>query len=521
MSRRRQAPAGSRTDSYLEVAHLEQDLIARSVRGGIVTIAMQAAKVVVQTGAIVVLARLLAPEDFGRFAMVAAFLAALELFKDLGLSTATVQRREIGARQIDTLFWLNGALGLAATAVMAGLAPILAWIYGEPILLAITPALAVGFLFTGIAAQHLALLRRQMRFSLLAYIQMGAEVAGLAAAVASAFAGAGIWALVIQRLTWAAAIAAAAWIACGWRPGRPGPFAEVRSFVAFGGNATAAMIVSYLAANLDAVLIGWRYGAVSLGLYERSQKLLLLPVRNLNMPLGTVMVTALSRLDKQPKRYRAVYLAAVEQVAMLFAPLGALLAAAAGPVIVLVLGPQWGNAAPILAWMGATTVYVPATYALSWLYLSQDRTPEMLRAGMVGAALAVAAILCGLPFGAAGVAATLAVSGIAVRAPILFHLAGRRGPVRTRDFYTILATPAAAAIASGLAVHATRQVLPGLPLGVEVAILTAIAVAVALAVYMVIPRGRQALRGILRLPRLMRRNPAADPGTSTAPAQPQ
>ncbi len=518
MTRQRRDPTGSRADKYLGIDHLEADLVGRSVRGSVATIGLQAAKVVAQAGAIVVLARLLAPEDFGRFAMVAAFLSALELFKDLGLSTATVQRREITSRQIDTLFWLNTALGATAAAIMAALAPLLAWIYGQPILLSMTPVLALGFLFTGLAAQHLALLRRQMRFVLLASVQMGAEIAGLAAAVAAAFAGAGIWSLVIQRLVWAGVIAVAAWVACGWRPGRPGPFAEVRGFVAFGGNATASMLVSYLAANLDTVLLGWRYGATPLGLYERSQKLLLLPIRNLNMPLGTVVVAALSRLDDQPERYRRFYLTAVERLAMLFAPLGALLAAASGPVIALVLGPQWSGAAPILAWMGATTVYVPATYALSWLYLSQDRTPEMLRAGMIGALMAVAAIVAGLPWGPVGVAASIAISGIVVRAPVLFHLAGRRGPVPTRAFYAILATPAAAAMASALAIQLVRRTLPAdaLPLPALVAALGAVAVLAAILVYLAIPRGRVALRGLIALPRLMR----GGPGASAARAQP-
>jgi len=67
----------------LSVDHLQSDIVARSVRSGGVTLAAQAMKVLVQGAAIIVLARLLAPADFGLFAMVAAFLTLLELFKDL------------------------------------------------------------------------------------------------------------------------------------------------------------------------------------------------------------------------------------------------------------------------------------------------------------------------------------------------------------------------------------------------------------------------------------------------------
>lgn len=506
----------SAADEYLAVAHLEPDLVERSIRGGVVTLLGQGVKVLVQAVAIVVLARLLAPAEFGQFAMVAAFLAALELFKDLGLSTATVQRRDLALSQVSTLFWLNAGLGLAVAGVMAALAPALTWLYDEPVLLSITPVVAVAFLFTGLAAQHLALLRRQMRFTTVTLLQVGAEIAALVAAVAAAYAGYGVWALVVQRLTWAAATAIGAWAACGWRPGRPGPLSEVRGFISFGLNATGSMVVSYLAGNLDKVLIGWYWGAAPLGMFERAQRLLMLPIRNLNVPLANVALATLSRLLDQPARYRETYIAAVERLAMVIVPLGGLFIAAAGPIIGLVLGSQWTDAVPILAWMGVTTIYMPVTYTLSWLYMSQDRTPEMLRAGLYGSALTIIAILCGLPFGPVGIAAAYAISGMVVRAPLLFWLVARQGPVGLRDLYALLAMPTSAGAAVGGAVWAARMFLPldTLPAPTELALLFAVALLAALAVYAAFPRGRRAIRSMARLPGLFRQQQAGSPGTT-------
>jgi PST family polysaccharide transporter len=375
------------------------------------------------------------------------------------------------------------------------------------VLLEITPVAGLAFLFTGIAAQHLALLRRQMRFSILAASQGGTEIVGILAAVVAALAGAGIWALVAQRLAWAAANAAVAWLACAWRPGRPGPVREVRDFVAFGGNATASMMVSYLAGYLDNVLIGWYSGTGALGLYERSQRLLLLPIRNLNVPLGGVVIAALSRLHADPARYRALYLGTVERLAMVIAPVGGLLLGAAGPAVAIVLGPQWTDAAPILMWMAPMALYQSATYALSWLYMSQDRTPEMLRAGTASAGLALLAIVGGLTFGPAGVAAALMISGLVVRAPLLFWLVGRAGPVRTRDLYAVLATPAAAFVTVAAATTAARRLLTldAIAVSAEVAVLLAVSLVSAAAVYLIVPRTRRAIRGLARLPRVLGR----------------
>ena len=485
---------------HLSTAHLLADLIPRSLRGGAITMAGQVVKVAAQVAAIVILARLLAPWDFGLFAMVAVFLTILELFKDLGLSTATVQRPEITSRQVSTLFWLNTALGALMACLLAALGPALAWFYDEPVLIDVALALTVTFLLTGLAAQHLALLRRQMRFVSVTAVQVGSELLALVAAVVAAYADFGIWALVAQRLVWAAAVAAGAWAFCSWRPGLPGPFAEVRALVAFGGNTTASMTIGYAASNLDKVLIGWYWGATPLGLFERTQKLVLLPVLNLNVPLATVALSALSRLTGDPERYRRAYVFAVERLALLLAPAGGLLVAGAGPVVAAVFGEKWTDAVPILAWLGAAMFFLPVIYALSWLYMSQDRTGEMLRASAIGGGMTVAAVLCGLPFGPVAVAAAYTISGIAVRVPVLFWLAGRQGPVGMRDLGGLLVAPATAEAAAAGAVWLARLWTDGeVSPVVELIALAATAYAVGLAVYAAFPRGRSALRGLARL----------------------
>jgi polysaccharide transporter, PST family len=493
---------GPAARDHLRTDHLHSDLKGRAIRGGTITLASQGLKVAVQIITIVVLARLLAPEDFGLFAMVAAFLVILELFKDLGLSTATVQRPTITHRQVSTLFWLNVALGGTIAAAFAAAAPVLAWFYGETILLEITPVLALALALSGLAGQHLALLRRQMRFLPLAIVQNSADILALSAAIGAALLGFGLWSLVIQRLVWSLAMVVGAWSACGWRPGRPGRFAEVRSMVVFGGNATAAMVLGRLASNLDKILLGWYWGALTLGFYERAQKLLLAPVQNLNAPLAMVALSALSRMRDQPESYRNAYVAAAERLAMLVAPLAALMIASAEPVVLLVLGPQWADAAPILAWMGLSAVYMPLTYTLSWLYLSQDRTPEMLFAALVSAVMTTLVIVAALPFGAVGIAAAYAISGVLVRVPVLLWLAGRRGPVGMRAFGRVIALPAAAVlVASGL-LFLVRNASPlaDMPQGGAAALLAAVAGVSCLCVYATVPRGRHIILHTLRLP---------------------
>lgn len=496
---------GPDKDRHFRTDHLQQNLARRSIRGGAVTLCAQGVKVVAQFGTIILLARMLSPNEFGTFAMVSVLLGVLELFKDMGLSSATVQRKEITDREVSTLFWLNVGLGTMAAIVLAAAAPLLAWFYDAPTLIEITPVVASTLILTGFAAQHLALLRRQMRFPALSGLQTTAEVLAMLAAIIAASNGLGIWALVAQRLTWGVATMLGAWLASGWRPSRPGRLGEVREMVAFGGNATGAMMLGRAASSVDKMLIGWYWGAAPLGLFERSQKLIMMPIQNVNVPLTSVALPMLSRLIDQPERYRKAYMAAVERVAMMVAPAAGLVIGGAGTLVDVLLGPKWHEAGPILTWMGVAAVYMPVTYTLSWLYMSQDRTGEMLRANIINVSLTLAAVVIALPYGPAMIAAAFATSGALIRSPIVFYLAGRRGPVTTRDFPRILMTPVLAAAAAASAVLAADHYAVGAAIEgpAHLALLAAAAVASALVVYGVVPRGRRALIETLRMPRML------------------
>ena len=141
-----------------------KDLKDRTVRGGLVTVSALALKFVLRKGSLVVLARFLTPNDFGLVGMVTAETEVRSIFKDAGLSRVTVQRLTISNEQIPTLFWLNMSAGAVLFYLCLAIAPVLVVFYHEPHLFWVTATLASGFVFGAGAAQHGALLQRQMRF---------------------------------------------------------------------------------------------------------------------------------------------------------------------------------------------------------------------------------------------------------------------------------------------------------------------------------------------------------------------
>jgi O-antigen/teichoic acid export membrane protein len=489
------SPAPRRGDEeYFRTDRLKADLGARAARGGLVTVTTQGFKFAAGLAATVVLARLLTPADYGLVGMVAVVTGFVGLFKDLGLSAATVQREEIGDAQVSTLFWVNVGVSLLVGVVTVALAPAVAWFYGEPRLAPVTLAYSVGFLFGGLTVQHEALLKRQMRFAVLAAAEVAALLASIVTTVVLAWRGFGYWSLVMGHLALSFVYMVAVWVVCGWRPGRARRGAGVRQLLGFGGNLTGFVVINYFARNLDNMLIGRFWGGFQLGLYAKAYQLLLLPLDQISYPLTNVAVPTLSRLNGEPERYRRAYLRILEKVAVVTMPGIALLVVTADWVVLIVLGPQWVEAGRIFALLGVAAMLQPVANTMGWLFITQGRTREMLRWAPIGSGLIVAAIVAGLPWGAAGVATAYSVVWVLLLAPLLFWYVGRRGHVRTRDIYAAMAPSLFASLGAMAAVAAYRRwASPSGPVeGLAVSCL--IAATVTLALLLLLPAGRRVLR---------------------------
>jgi O-antigen/teichoic acid export membrane protein len=176
-----------------------KDLKERAIRGGFARICAQAVFFSLRIAALMVLARLLDPKDFGLVGMVTAFTGVLNLFRDFGLSTATVQRMDVTNEQVSTLFWINIMVGAILMFVLALMAPAVTAFYNEPRLFWVTIVLATSFLINAAGVQHSALLQRQMRFTALAVIQIVSLVVSTTLGIGAAIGGYGYWALVVSR----------------------------------------------------------------------------------------------------------------------------------------------------------------------------------------------------------------------------------------------------------------------------------------------------------------------------------
>ena len=381
-----------------------EELKGKALRGGFARLCGQGVTSALRLGFVMVMARLLDPADFGLVAMVTVVTGIYELFATAGLSAATVQKTNISDREISTLFWINILVGVILGLLCVLTAPILVAFYHEPRLLLVTVAMAAGFLFNAAGVQHLALLQRELRYGALTIIEILAQLASIAVGIGMATAGFGYWALVASAVVLPAMTTLLVWAATAWIPGRPGRISGIQSLLRFGATITLNNLVVHLGYNFDKLLIGRFLGADALGIYGRAYQLINIPNTNLLSAIGGVAFSALSRLQSDPVRCRAYFLKGYTLVNSLTLPTTMFCATFANEIIFVVLGPKWGDAAPIFRLLAPTIMVFGIINPTGWLLQSIGLHGRSLRIALVIAPLVIAACVIGLPYGASGVA---------------------------------------------------------------------------------------------------------------------
>ena len=492
-----------RRHEIFETDHLRDDLGGRSVRGGAITLGAQALKFLLQTTSTIVLARLLLPEDFGLVAMVMVVVGFASVFKDMGFSWATVQSPRVTHEQVSTLFWINLAIAVVLTGALVVASPYVADIYDEPRLVAIGMALSLTFLFHGLSAQHLALLRRQMRYGAIAVVELVSMGTAIGAGILIAWQDGMYWALVTVQLVTPATAALLAWMLSPWKPGLPRRRSGIRSMVAFGSHLTGFSFLNYFTRQADNALIGYFAGATQLGLYTKAYNLFQMPMRQMNTPLASVALPALSRLQGDPAAYRRYYLRAVQGLAYLSVPTVALAAGIADPLIPFVLGAQWAEAVPIFQLLAVGGVVTPILWTAGWVQQSRGRTDRMLRWSLLSDPIYVLSFVIGVRWGAIGVAAGFAIALHVLWLPTLayaFRGTELRVPMLLKHIYPALMMGMVAFTAS---FAVTRTV--GLPDAALLLLAVLAALACAVLLFVVWPRFRQEVRGLVELRAHLRR----------------
>jgi O-antigen/teichoic acid export membrane protein len=409
---------------YFEDLESSADLGRLAKRGGVASVAGAYGNGILQILGVVVLARLLTPEDFGLVALVFALVRFAPLLIDFGMADATAQKSKITKSQVSTLFWLNSGIGLAVAVCLAVCSPLIAWLYQEPRLKYVALYSAITFVFTGMSIQHLALLRRKMQFAAIARIQILSALVGFAVAIAMATSGFGYWALVMRPIVIAFCITCGAWLACRWRPGPPVFDTEVNYLFRFGAHVLGFSVTSSMATVADRIALGLFYEPRVVGFYQNAMNMY---ENAILVPLGQlhgVGSAGLSKLRATPDVLRQKYEATLSLLAFFVMPAAVILSVTGKDVTIILLGQKWRESGVLLSIMSLRGVVEFIEFSQNWLHISGGRPDRWKNSGIASAIVRVVAIVGGLPFGAEGVTIALVLAGWLIAIPSVSY-AGR------------------------------------------------------------------------------------------------
>lgn len=474
----------------------------RAARGAFVTTGGQLARLVIQTGGIVILARLLTPEDYGLIAMVGVIVTLGEIFREFGLGAAAIQAPTISSAQRNNLFWANVGLGFLLFLVTQALAVPLASFFSQPEVVEIARVMAVVFIINGASSQYRAQLTRHMRFKALIVPDLIGQVLGLAAGVAASLAGWGYWSLVVMQVGQAVVTLVLLVVAGRWLPSRYDRSADMKPFWRFGVHMLGSQLVAYGGNNADTMVLGYRLGPAELGLYDRAYRLVMVPLAQMRAPTTTVAIPLFSRLADDRVRFDRALLAGQLALGYVLVPIVLLIASASEPIVNLALGDQWQAVSPIMAFLAIAGALQLLSYVGYWVYVSRGLTKDLFQYSIISACVRILCILIGSNWGSIGVAAGVAVA-MALLWPVSLWWLSRRTEIPVRKIVQGALRILGMAAAAGLAAWATVELVAGsVPDLVAIAVAGAVMVAV-YAIGFLLPLIRRDELTVLRIMRMM------------------
>ena len=372
-------------------------------------------------GSMAALGRLLTPADFGVVSIATAFIAFVIMLPNQGLPQAIVQRDDLADAQLNSLFWLNVGVGILA-ALIGTLAawPISIW-FGRPELFWIMTVLACALITTGIGAPHSAILRRELRFGTHATIGVVANLIGVATGIATAYAGWSYWALVAMTVAGTASRAIGMWICSGWIPSRPAIVGGIRPMVRIAAYLNGTSLLTTASRSISRIMIGYGLGDAALGYYTNASRLIVQPATQLNTPLNSVAIPALSRLQSDPERFRAFYRRGLEVVILILCPFMLVAMVSADHLVLLFLGSQWTESIPIFLALTPAGLVACTGVATSWIYIPLGHTDRQFHWRVVSSVIMITAVLVGLQWGLLGVAVAFSAQAAVMRIPAIAY----------------------------------------------------------------------------------------------------
>lgn len=252
----------------------------------------------------IVLARILAPEDYGKIALITVFTTILQVFVDSGLGTALIQKKNADELDFSSVFYFNFVVCIILYIGMFLAAPFIAQFYNDLSLTPIIRVISLTIIISGVKGIQQSYVSKNMLFKRFFYSTLGGTVFSAALGIGMAWAGAGVWAIVAQQLSNTAIDTLILWITVKWRPKKMFSWKRLKSLLSFGWKMLVSSLLETVYTNIRSLIIGKMYSSSDLAFYNQGDKLPNVIVNNINTSIDSVLLPTLSKEQDDKERVK-------------------------------------------------------------------------------------------------------------------------------------------------------------------------------------------------------------------------
>lgn len=307
----------------------------------------------------IVLARILMPEDYGAVALVTVFTTIMQVFVDSGLSTALIQKKDADDLDFSSVFYFNFVVCIILYLIMFFAAPLISSFYDMPELVSIVRVISLTIVISGVKGVQQSYISRNMLFKRFFYSTLGGTIFSAFLGITMAYAGFGIWAIVVQQLSNTAIDTLILWITVKWRPKLMFSWSRLKVLLGFGWKLLCSALLDTFYNNLRSLIIGKVYSSGELAYYNEGDKFPKLIVTNINTSIDSVLLPAMSSEQNNKGKIRNMTRRSIMVSCFIMAPIMIGLACCANNVVKVILTEKWLPCVTFLRIFGITYMFFP------------------------------------------------------------------------------------------------------------------------------------------------------------------
>ena len=385
----------------------------------------------------IVLARLLSPKDFGIVGMATIFIQLQSTINQMGLPAAIIQRKGISEEHLSSVFWANIIVSSMLCLITISCSGLAASFFRNPAVNPILFALSFLFIIGSFRGVNYALLTKELKFSKLAFINIGEIFSNGVVSILLAVLNYGAWSLVWGRLFGVLVGSLLTLFLYPWRPKFIFVFSKVKELFKFGANVVGSNLLTYVGQNTDYLVVGRFFGSVSLGIYTMAYNLITLPQRKLSSIVTDVAFPAFSQIQNEPQKLAKGYLKMMKYISLVTFPLLCGLMITAPEFVNIVLGRKWAGAIVPMQIMCLAGMIKSVGTTVGSLFYALGKPDLELKLDILFVLLIVPLLLLAAKWGIIGVAIAVTVHAV-ISWIICFYAVAKLIKVKFVEFFKVM-----------------------------------------------------------------------------------